>query len=39
MPTTRINAALAALAATGFSFAFVVMTMPISSLIALGTAA
>lgn len=39
MPTTRLSAALAAIAATGFSFAFVLLTMPVDALVALGAGA
>ncbi len=36
---TRINAAVAAIIATGFSFAFVMLTMPVSAIVALGATA
>lgn len=39
MTTTRLNAAFAATIATGFSFAFLMLSMPTSALLAIGGAA
>jgi hypothetical protein len=36
MQTQKLNAALAATFATAFTFAFVMLTMPVSALAALG---